>query len=314
MKSISDSVEKLGLDSEEEAIRELSESEVKSAYRDIVKEVHPDQGGSSEEFKEVKEAYDILLDFVDSTGQSSYTNSSSQNTQTSNHRADPSKSSSTTSYTYQRRTKNQYKKDSYTSSQDSTQSKTNETTEDTSTDTVEESPENVYDEYYNGSFITTLLNKISYFTGSLNLILFFTLGILLSTGYIYFEEYIVYNIPYMGQITIEMLAMALTLSPLLIALDMRYNKLNSIKLFDELPVNVVKDISGIDSVISYSIWTKILLYITTFGGTTFVLAEYTHLLLSEIVVIQTIIILLYVVLRKQALTPSQVRIRREANK
>lgn len=312
MKSIVESVELLGLDSDEEKIRELSESEVKSAYRDIVKEVHPDQGGSSEEFKEVKEAYDILLDFVDSAGQSSYTKSSSQNTQTSSHRADPSKSSSTTSYTYQRRTKNQYKKESYKSSQDSTQSDT--TTTNSTTDTVEDSPENVYDEYYNGSVVTTLLNKVSYFTGSLNLILFFTLGILFSIGYIYFEEYIVYNIPYMGQITIEMLVIALTISPLLIALDMRYNKLNSIKLLDELPVNVVKEISGIDSVISYSIWTKFLLYITTFGGTTFVLAEYTQLLLSETVVIQAIIIFLYIVLRKQALTPSQVRVRREANK
>lgn len=314
MKSISESVNLLELDSDEESIRELSESEVKSAYRDIVKDVHPDQGGSSEEFKEVKEAYDILLDFVDSAGQSSYTKSSSQNTTTSNQQADPSKSSSTTSYTYQRRTKNQYKKEPYNSSQDSTQSNTTTDTTDSSTDTVEDSIEDVYDEYYNGSFVTTLVNKVSYFTGSLNLILFFTLGILFSSGYIYFEEYIVYDIPYMGQITIEMLAIALTISPLLIALDMRYNKLNSIKLFDELPENVVKDISGNDSVISYSMWTKILLYISTFSGITFVLAQYTQLLLIETVIIQTSIIFLYIVLRKQALTPSQVRVRREANK
>ncbi|WP_138006969.1 J domain-containing protein [Halalkalirubrum salinum] len=37
------------------------ESEIKRAYRDRVKEVHPDQGGTSAEFTQVREAYSTAL-------------------------------------------------------------------------------------------------------------------------------------------------------------------------------------------------------------------------------------------------------------
>lgn len=40
---------------------DATEEEVVKAYRERVKEVHPDQGGSIEEFRAVKQAYDELL-------------------------------------------------------------------------------------------------------------------------------------------------------------------------------------------------------------------------------------------------------------
>lgn len=39
-----------------------SQSEIKQAYRERVQQVHPDQGGSREEFKAVQEAYELLVD------------------------------------------------------------------------------------------------------------------------------------------------------------------------------------------------------------------------------------------------------------
>lgn len=42
--------------------REASDDDIKSAYRRLVKEHHPDMGGSAEKFREVKEAYELLSD------------------------------------------------------------------------------------------------------------------------------------------------------------------------------------------------------------------------------------------------------------
>ncbi|MES3516702.1 MAG: DnaJ domain-containing protein [Natronomonas sp.] len=47
---------RLGLDST------ASDAEVRSAYRQKVKEVHPDRGGDEEEFKRVTEAYERLIE------------------------------------------------------------------------------------------------------------------------------------------------------------------------------------------------------------------------------------------------------------
>jgi len=41
---------------------DASQSEVKTAYRDRVKETHPDSGGDEEEFKRVNRAYETLTD------------------------------------------------------------------------------------------------------------------------------------------------------------------------------------------------------------------------------------------------------------
>ena len=42
--------------------------DVEDAYRERVKEVHPDQGGSREAFSEVREAYTTALNHVDDGG------------------------------------------------------------------------------------------------------------------------------------------------------------------------------------------------------------------------------------------------------
>lgn len=42
--------------------KDASQSEIKKAYRDLVKIHHPDKGGSDEKFKEISEAYEILSD------------------------------------------------------------------------------------------------------------------------------------------------------------------------------------------------------------------------------------------------------------
>jgi ferredoxin len=47
---------------------DATEEEVVEAYRERVKEVHPDQGGSIEEFRAVKQAYDELLSMDLGTG------------------------------------------------------------------------------------------------------------------------------------------------------------------------------------------------------------------------------------------------------
>ncbi|MFC6787803.1 J domain-containing protein [Halobaculum halobium] len=41
---------------------DASQSEVKAAYRDRVKETHPDSGGDEDEFKRVNRAYETLKD------------------------------------------------------------------------------------------------------------------------------------------------------------------------------------------------------------------------------------------------------------
>jgi hypothetical protein len=38
------------------------EAEIRAAYRDLVKEVHPDRGGDEEAFKRVQRAYDLALE------------------------------------------------------------------------------------------------------------------------------------------------------------------------------------------------------------------------------------------------------------
>lgn len=46
---------------DESEVDSLSETEINSRYRELVKEKHPDSGGSTEEFVELQEARDILL-------------------------------------------------------------------------------------------------------------------------------------------------------------------------------------------------------------------------------------------------------------
>jgi hypothetical protein len=41
--------------------RAITESEVKAAYRKRANDLHPDKGGTAEEFKELKECYDVAL-------------------------------------------------------------------------------------------------------------------------------------------------------------------------------------------------------------------------------------------------------------
>jgi DnaJ-class molecular chaperone len=42
--------------------RLATQAEIKSAYRKLVVEVHPDQGGDEQRFKKVKAAYETLRD------------------------------------------------------------------------------------------------------------------------------------------------------------------------------------------------------------------------------------------------------------
>lgn len=55
---VDDALQTLGIS------RPISEDKVKNAYREKVKEVHPDAGGSSEEFTDVTESKDLLLKHI----------------------------------------------------------------------------------------------------------------------------------------------------------------------------------------------------------------------------------------------------------
>lgn len=58
-KSVDDAFDTLGLASD------ADEDAVKSAYREQVKEVHPDQGGSQEEFQRLQDAYVTAKEYAD---------------------------------------------------------------------------------------------------------------------------------------------------------------------------------------------------------------------------------------------------------
>ncbi len=54
--SAAEAYRRLGLETD------ASEAEIKRAYREAVKEVHPDRGGDEEAFKQITEAYERLVE------------------------------------------------------------------------------------------------------------------------------------------------------------------------------------------------------------------------------------------------------------
>ncbi|MBP1986948.1 J domain-containing protein [Halolamina salifodinae] len=58
-KAVDDAFDTLGL------ARDADEDAVKTAYREQVKEVHPDQGGSQEEFQQLQDAYATAKEYAD---------------------------------------------------------------------------------------------------------------------------------------------------------------------------------------------------------------------------------------------------------
>ena len=308
MNSVRNSVEVLGLQVDDDAIRDLTVEDVEAAYREQVKTVHPDQGGSVEQFKEVKQAYDILIDFVGSSEQSLYTTSANKTTntteniedfmETGSRRASSAKSSTATSYTYQRRTKNNYKKrETYTT---------------TFNEGFDNDVSDDYEKYYDNSIHTRIINKLSFIVGSYNLLLMFNIGILFLTLVTLFGHTVI--APFTGQITVKNLLTSYTITPVLILLDMRYNTLISIQLFRELSFEDVIKTADIDSVKKYPLWKKLLLCIVSFAGTTFFIGSLTQAGIGRLLAAQSIIVLGYVYSRRKIPTPSKARVKRESNK
>ena len=56
---------KMTEDSFDTQSEQVTEEDIKKAFREVCKEVHPDKGGSPEEFQEVKEAKEELLEMLD---------------------------------------------------------------------------------------------------------------------------------------------------------------------------------------------------------------------------------------------------------
>lgn len=63
--TVGDAFAELGID------LTTDETAIRNAYRERVKEVHPDQGGTEEAFGQVQEAYATALDYTDHAGQQS---------------------------------------------------------------------------------------------------------------------------------------------------------------------------------------------------------------------------------------------------
>jgi DNA mismatch repair ATPase MutL len=304
--SIESAAESLDLPTTESELQALSQDQVKTAYREKIKEAHPDNGGSQEEFKSVKSAYETIESFVNSERQEKYTKSTStQNTQPST--ATTTSSRSTTKSSYKKSsekgantTNSTQNTDNYTQTKNTANNTKNtaNTKSSTTTRNEETSAQKLYNKY-TSNIVSRSINSLAFVSTKLNVLGLLTLSMLAILGYIQFGEFIAYQPPFEQYITTHTLIYLSSVTPVAILLNMRYETLQSITLFKKLPQETLETVTHRTQPIQYTLFTKLGLGIGSCGGLYTILPKYTSLTILESVSIPLAILVLYLLFRKK---------------
>lgn len=323
--------EVLDISSDEETLENLEKETVKQKFRENVKEDHPDQGGSREEFDKDRKAKDKLLNFVGSEYQDEYSKlkttrskkrnrnrnrnrtrskntksnqADSRNNSTSNtSTTDETSKNTSQDTTHKSSTKNQTEEDWY----DKSQRNTTKTTEPTAEEEFTKD-----DSFFYNSFVTLL----TYFNLALlhlnkklrtQYILFIGSGVMSVKllGDYFQSDSVLLTLPGIESITPEIAQVFLFVAPILIYTDMRAQKMRANYILSQV---LQTDIMNLDeeNPIQYNIITKLLLLGGSFGYTGMYLAQVTQYSYLLIVIVQLSIVLIYSILRKTPPTKSQI--------
>ena len=300
-------------------LKSISEEDIESQYRNLVKEKHPDVGGSEDEFKQLKEAKNVLLRAVNSKSTTTAQNTSNYSTKSTQNEQ---KTDNSTGFTNPYRNTNNSKQNNTTSTSNNTTS--NNTTSKTSTSTKNNLSGKDYVINESNSHFLTHIKKfrqfISSIIGKFNIILFiFLFFLLLNTHNLYIpivEQYI--TIPSQISLVFDNYTSIIQYVgytvPAIIYFDLRYQQDNSRKLVEKFTPQVLMETIGFKKPLQYSkkyLLLIIILMIVSFGGLLPYIERNIPITTQTLYILYSFVIGLYLLIRYNIPSVNQFKIKYE---